>query len=401
MELELMDRQRIENAVAKAGKYVDNLTVDSSVNKPAEIVGSTEKFFSWDNEKRSVLKHKLLFDWSYYTGVVMEGLYNICEADASKREKYMPYITEYFDLLIDKDEDGAYKLNFDKAGYVDDHGADCYKTAALLCRISGEKESYKAVSERLYKHLTDDTYVNANGVTPVKDCTEEALGYNYWHCWKKVPKYKIWLDGIYMLQPFLAHQAALLGDEKTLEVINGRLDWVAETLLSPNGMYYHAGNSKEDVCEFFWTRAMGWYGMAMVDVMEALPEKYMESRKKALKTFVDGMLKFQKESGLWTNLADMPATETNRLEVSGTSMICYTILKGVRNGWLDESYKDAAVKAFVGMVETKMDENGLHDIYLRASADSTNNYEKTDFYMTDEGKGSGPFIMAYSEVLYI
>lgn len=80
-------------------------------------------------------------------------------------------------------------------------------------------------------------------------------------------------------------------------------------------------------------------------------------------------------------------------------MMVYTILKGVRNGWLDESYREAAVKAFVGMAEFKLDEQGLHDIYFKASASGTNNYEKISDYLTDEGKGSGPFILAYSEML--
>ena len=204
-----------------------------------------------------------------------------------------------------------------------------------------------------------------------------------------------------MLQPFIANYAARTADTAQLALVQERLDWVAEKLLAPNGLYYHAANSADDVCRFHWTRAIGWYGMAMVDAMEAMPDEYMEERKAALKTFVDGMLKYQDKSGLWANLADQKVTATNRLEVSGTSMMVYTILKGVRNGWLDESYREAAVKAFVGMAEFKLDEQGLHDIYFKASASGTNNYEKISDYLTDEGKGSGPFILAYSEMLRI
>ena len=139
--------------------------------------------------------------------------------------------------------------------------------------------------------------------------------------------------------------------------------------------------------------------MAMVDVMEVLPDEYLEKRKAALKLFVDGMLKYQDESGIWANLADQPVTETNRLETSGTAMMSYVILKGVRKGWLDASYQEAGLKAFVGLAEKKLDESGLRDIYLKASANGSNNYEETEYYFTDEGKGSGPFIMAYSEML--
>ena len=396
-----MEQNRIENAINKSKRYIDSLTIDSKVNRPKDIVSSPEKFFTWDNEKRNYLQFGLLFDWSYYTGVVMEGLYDIYEADKTAGGKYLDYIEEYFDSLLGKDENGNWQLVFERAGYVDCHGADCYKTAALLCRMAGMKESYRAVAEMLYKHLTDTDYINSLGCNIPSEYTGKEFGHNYWHCWKKPPKYKIWLDGIYMLQPFIAHQAALLGDEAQLSLVNERLDWVADTLLAPCGMYYHAANSKEDVCGFFWLRAMGWYGMAMVDVMEVLPEKYIEGRKRALKLFADGMLKYVHENGLWANLADREVTETNRLETSGTAMMCYTLLKGVRNGWLDASYREAGIRAFVAMAEEKLDENGLHDIYLRASASNTNNYEKEEFYMTDEGKGSGPFIMAYSEMLYL
>ena len=400
-----MTQERIREALEKTKNYVDGLTIHSKVNVPAEVVADELKFFTWDNEKRTPSGNDkpYLFDWSYYNGVVMEGLFDIYEADPENNGEYLDYVKEYLDAMIVTDETGHKSLNRRLAGYVDYHGADCYKTAALLIRVATltGNQDYLQICADLYRDLTDTSYINTSGHNVPKEYTEEALGHNYWHCWagNKAPMFKVWLDGIYMLQPFISHYAAYIKDEKQLALIQERLDWVAKTLLAPNGMYYHAANSAEDVCAFHWTRAMGWYGMEMVDVMEVLPESYMEARKAALKTFVDGMLKYQDESGLWANVADWKVTETNRLEVSGTSMIVYTILKGVRNGWMDASYKEAALKGFLAMVETKMDEKGLHDIYLKASANNTNNYEDTEYYLTDEGKGAGPFIMAYSEVL--
>lgn len=134
-------------------------------------------------------------------------------------------------------------------------------------------------------------------------------------------------------------------------------------------------------------------------VMEVLPEAYLERRRKALQVFVDGILPYQSKSGLWANLADRPVTKTNRLETSGTAMFVYTILKGVRKGWLDPSYREAAMEGFAGMVREKLKDGALTDIYLKASANNTNNYELTEYYLPDEGKGSGPFIMAYAEML--
>lgn len=399
----IMTQERINTAMQKAREYIDDLTIHSTENVPAEIVADIEKFFTWDNEKRMPGAKPYLYDWSYYNGVVMEGLYDIYEADPQAGGAYLDYVKEYLDAMIETDQNGHKSLNPELAGYVDYHGADCYKTAALLVRVGihEKNQDYLQICQDLYRDLTDASYTNTSGhIVPV-EYTESALGHNYWHSWAndKAPQYKVWLDGIYMLQPFISHYAAETDDKEQLALVQERLSWVKETLLAEDGMYWHAANSKDDLCKFHWTRAMGWYGMAMVDVMEVLPEEYMEERKEALKIFVDGVLQYQDESGLWANVADWDVTETNRLEVSGTSMIVYTILKGVRSGWLDESYRDAAIKAFVGMTEQKLDGDGLHDIYFKASANNTDNYQDTQFYLTDEGKGAGPFIMAYSEML--
>ena len=393
----------IQASILKAKNYVDALTIRSTHNVPKEIVSDEHKFFSWDNEKRTPSVKPYLFDWSYYNGVVMEGLYDTYEARPDEGAEYKNYVLEYLNAMLVTDENGVHHLNRSLAGYVDHHGADCYKTAALVMKAFDENPAYAEVMAELYRDLTDPKHVNSKGDIVVEKYTEDALGNNYWHCWAggQPPKYKVWLDGIYMLQPFLAHYAAKIGDTKQLAIINERLNWVADVMLAPNGMYYHACNSREDVCAYHWTRAMGWYAMAMVDVMEVLPECYIEERKAALKLFADGMLKYQDESGLWANLADQPVTETNRLEVSGTAMMIYMLLKSVRKSWLNESYREPAIKAFNAIVNTKLHDNILEDIYLKASANNTNNYEIPEYYLPDEGKGSGPFIMAYSEMLYL
>lgn len=393
----------IQASILKAKNYVDALTIRSTHNVPKEIVSDEHKFFSWDNEKRTPSVKPYLFDWSYYNGVVMEGLYDTYEARPDEGAEYKNYVLEYLNAMLVTDENGVHHLNRSLAGYVDHHGADCYKTAALVMKAFDENPAYAEVMAELYRDLTDPKHVNSKGDIVVEKYTEDALGNNYWHCWAggQPPKYKVWLDGIYMLQPFLAHYAAKIGDTKQLAIINERLNWVTDVMLAPNGMYYHACNSREDVCAYHWTRAMGWYAMAMVDVMEVLPECYIEERKAALKLFADGMLKYQDESGLWANLADQPVTETNRLEVSGTAMMIYMLLKGVRKSWLNESYREPAIKAFNAIVNTKLHDNILEDIYLKASANNTNNYEIPEYYLPDEGKGSGPFIMAYSEMLYL
>lgn len=395
-----MEQKRIDDAVQKALAWADTLTVDSPVNVPELVVADTQRFFTWDNEHRTPARDPYLFDWSYYTGVVMEGLFDLAEADAPEAERYTSYVRRYVDALLAAGPDGHWHIDRELGGYVDHHGADCYKTAALLVRLTGEDPRTADVCRELYRDLTDTCYVNSAGHNVATEYTDEALGGNYWHTWAKLkpPRYAVWLDGIYMLQPFIAHYAALIGDEHQLALVDRRLSWVSRELRAPNGLYYHAGNSSADACPWFWTRSMGWYGMAMADLIDVTPARYVPARKEALRQFVDGLLPYQRPDGLWTNITDRPASETNRPETSGTAMLAYTMLKGVRLGWLEAGYTEPAVRAFVGLAETKLQDGGLTDIYLKASANGSNNYEKPEYYLTDEGKGAGPFLMALSEL---
>ncbi|MCD8040959.1 MAG: glycoside hydrolase family 88 protein [Clostridia bacterium] len=390
-------QERVLLNAAKAKKYIDSLTINSAVNIPEKVI-CEESFFTWDNEKRALPDQPYLFQWSYYNGVVLEGLYDIYAANGE--EKYKDYVVRYLDSLID---DGG--LIFRRAGYVNYHGADCYKTAALLVRFAGCNNKYDNVLQTLYNDLTSETKANDDGKIISKDFTESSLGGNYWHSWRgSLPpkRYKLWLDGIYMIQPFLARYSEFCGDKPQTVKIAKRLKYVAENLLAPNGLYYHASNGGGDDCPYFWTRASGWYAMALVDVAEVFTDVNKEVTTvcaDALKLFMDGILPYRTANGMYLNLTDMPETATNRTETSGTSMVVYALLKGVRLGLLDKSYIQPALDSFCGMCESKLTESGLTDIYFKASANGTNNYENTADYLTDEGKGAGPFIMAYSEVL--
>jgi unsaturated rhamnogalacturonyl hydrolase len=375
--------------------YIDALTVDSTVNVPYSVVTDAASFFSWDNEKRSAANGKAyLYEWSYYNGVVFEGLQYVYEATCDRT--YQGYVQEYLDAMI---TDGA--LN-ETAGYVTHHGLDCYKTASTLLnfvdfrRDDHENSDYYRVASTLYSDL-----VSTNSVY-----TEASIGGNYWHSWINgaSPLYKVWLDGLYMAQPFLAEYAHHTRDVAQLDAIASRFTWIAANMVSATtGLYYHAANSSTDYCDFHWLRAIGWYAMAQADVLVYLHGPQRRFVQANFRTFVDAMLAYQDPTtGMWSNLVDRPVTETNRLETSGTAMLAYSILKAIRTGRLTDTngrYRTAALKAFSGIVENKLIDGRLTDIYFKASANGTNNYEVAANYYTDEGKGVGPFIMAYSEVL--
>ncbi len=395
-----MEKLTVQEALQRSQYYVDSLTVNSPDNDPTEVITTENRFFTWDNEHRTPDTKPYLFNWSYYNGVITEGLTYIYQQ--THDEKYLNYAKSYINAMLVEDEDGHVSLNRRTAGYVDHHGLDCYKSASLVALLADEDPRYEKLLVDLYRDLTDPTHINSKGNCVATEFTEEALGGNYWHSWAtgKPPMFKVWLDGLYMAQPFLARYAARIGDRAQQEKIARRLLWVFENMMAPNGLLYHGANSAEDVCKYHWLRAIGWYCMALVDVAEALPADLAEKLSPVIKAVADGMLKFQDpESGMWPNLVNEPVTETNRLETSGTVMVIYMLLKAVRLGILPECYKMPAEKAFVGTVERELEGTHMHDIYLMALANNTNNYEIPDYYKTDEGKGAGPFIMAYSEMI--
>ena len=60
-----MEANRIDAAVKKAKIYIDGLTIKSEVNVPGEVLAAKDRFFTWDNEKRSPLSQTFLYDYSY------------------------------------------------------------------------------------------------------------------------------------------------------------------------------------------------------------------------------------------------------------------------------------------------------------------------------------------------
>lgn len=374
----------VEEALEAAKKYVDVLTINSAVNNPEEVVSTWERYFTWDNEKREARK-PYLYEWSYYNGVVFEGLDAVY--DVTGDTAYSDYVEAYLSAMIESDGSWVQLEKGEAAGYNKEHGLDCYKTASLLLDyldMTGE-ERYKVTADRLYKDLTEAK----------AQYTDEAIGGNYYHTWASVPEYAVWLDGLYMAQPFMAEYAARY-DKAELENIAARFAWIGEHMYNPDtGLYYHAAGAEEN-SGGYWLRSIGWYAAAMADVMEYMEGDNLTAMQTQLQKLVDGMAEYQDtETGMWSNyVTGEPDEENNRLETSGTALMSYAIMKAVNSGWLDASYADMGVLAFTGICENKLNGDKLSDICFKGAPGSDN----AVFY-DNEGKGAGPFIMAYAEVL--
>ena len=375
-------------SLAEAKNYIDALTINNASNDPATVVKNFGTHFTWDNEKRENSK-SYLYDWSYYNGVVFEGLEYVYEI--TNEEVYKDYVVEYMSSLIAADGTWATCSNNSSkqcAVYNSTHGADCYKTASLLL------DTYKMTGDTRYLEMAEELYEDLDEAS--EEWLLENAGYNYRHTWGTDSSPDLWLDGLYMILPFRAEYASYINDTEELDLIVDRMQWVSDNMYNESkGLFYHAADSASSNSGTYWLRSIGWYAAAIVDIMDSMEDDNLEAMKKQLVKLVDGMKAVQNASnGMWLNNLAASESSSNPYETSGTALICYAVMKAVNNGWLDKSYADMAILAFEGICNEKLEGTTLKDICFKGTPGSSNSEFKDN-----EGKGVGPFIMLYTEVM--
>jgi unsaturated rhamnogalacturonyl hydrolase len=208
-------------------------------------------------------------------------------------------------------------------------------------------EKYKVAAETLVEQMKNHPRTKSNG---------------FWH--KKSYPWQMWLDGLYMASPFLAKYAKMFDEPKWFDEVTFQLQLVYEkTLDEETGLLYHAWdesgeqqwcNPETGQSQHFWSRATGWYMMALVDVLGYLPENHPDRPAiiEILNKVSEALLKVQDEkTGLWHQVLDMGGREGNYIEASGSAMFIYAFAKGAKNGYLPEKYFEIAKNAFDSLTE--------------------------------------------------
>ena len=225
-----------------------------------------------------------------------------------------------------------------------------------------------------------------------------------------------------MCQPFYMEYETRFHEKKNYDDIFRQFFNVVEHMRDPKtGLYYHAYDSSREMfwcdkvtglSQNFWLRALGWYSMALLDTLDKADASVGEPYERLKKVFVDlmdAMLKYQDASGMWYQVVNFGGMEKNYLETSGSSIMAYALLKGVRLGFLSESYQAYGAKAFHGICEKYLSEDAdgslhLDGICLVAGLGGNQMRSGTyDYYMSepvvkDDAKGVGPFLLAYTEM---
>lgn len=338
--------------------------------------------------------------WNYIDGCMMVSLLELYKT--TKDEKYLQFVKTFVDYYVH--EDGTI-LGYNKEKYSTD---DVSETRVLFDLYAyTQEEKYSKAIEMVYEQIKTHPR------------TKEG---NFWH--KKIYPNQVWLDGLYMMQPFYTRYETERNKMQNYADILKQYKNVYTLMRDEKtGLYYHGYDSsktmfwadkKTGLSKNFWLRSLGWFTVSMIDVYEYMNEQMYDEYhaiKVMFKETVDSLLKFQDpESMMFYQVPNYPNREGNYLETSGSSMIAYAILKGVRLKALPQRYQKIGLDIFNGICDkylsVKNDDLNLGGICLVAGLGPETNLRRDgtyEYYMSEpvvenDAKGVGPFIMAYTEV---
>jgi len=378
--------------------FVDSLLATSIPTNPA-----------WNVER--ALENKPA-KWNYVDGCMLKAIMDLYHV--TENRKYVDFVKKYLDFYIsengellgyDVEEYNCDQVNMGKLLF------DLYRTA-IAADSEAEKEKYKKAIALQYSQLQTHPRISTG---------------NFWH--KKIYPNQVWLDGLYMVQPFYMEYEMLFNERKNYKDVFEQFKNVAEIMRDPDtGLYFHGYDESREMfwadkdtglSPSFWTRSIGWLAMALVDTTEKLDEQffyeYMEMQK-YLKDLLDAVLKYKDaETSLFFQVTNHGQREGNYLETSGTCAIAYALMKGARLGYLPAFYFDYGKKIFDAVVKHKLvTENGefvLKDVCLVAGLggmpgfgdyklrDGTYEYYISEPRVNNDAKGVAPFLFAYAETL--
>lgn len=240
----------------------------------------------------------------------------------------------------------------------------------------------------------------------------------FWH--KQRYPHQMWLDGLYMAEPFYAEYGKLFDEPADFDDVARQIRLVDEhTYDSKTGLFYHGwdesksqpwANKITGTSSNFWGRAIGWYAMALVDVLDYFPANH-PARPEITATFrklCAGIVKYQDpKTGLWWQVMDQGDRKGNYLEATASSMFVYAMAKGINRGYLPPSYEEAALKGYRGIIDhlIRDDGNGKWSLThccsvagLGYGRDGSFAYYVGEPVVDNDLKGIGPLILAGIEV---
>lgn len=348
-----------------------------------------------------IKSEKAVTRWKYEDGCILSACEQLYQATGNPF--YKDIIIQYMSHYIT--EDGNI-LTYEKETYN-------------LDNIQSGKALYS-----LYEDLKEEKYIKAIELLMDQLKTHPRTGSkSFWH--KQIYPDQIWLDGLYMAQPFYMMYETKYNNKKNYQDIIDQYKNARKFLFDEDKkLYYHAydeariqkwANKVTGWSPNFWIRAMGWYFMSIIDTWEAMSADAKEDRdflKDLLKEAVDGILPYKDEgTNMFYQLVDKQEVSANYLETSGSSMIACSILKACRLNVLPQTYIEKGMDILNGIIKHKLlplsDGLTLTGICEVAGLgpgekrDGTIAYYLSENIVSNELKGVAAFSMAYAQSLLL
>ena len=337
----------------------DNLFINGSLSLLKAPYEHYSEWLTYSEMKRVPKSFLLDFSkspkWSYVMGIELEGMLDTYLTYGG--DDILKYCQEYTDTMIN--EKGNIR------GYdLLEYNLDNIRTGHFVTRMYNlyPEAKNKLAINTMMKQLQNQPRTIADKV--------------FWH--KAIYAYQVWLDGIFMGLPFRCLTASTqLKPKDAIKIYDdavNQLKITYERTFDPKtGLNRHAydetraafwSDQETGLSQHCWGRAQGWYSMALIEVLDALPEDYSRRGEvlDLLQKDLDAVIKWQdQESGTWYQVMDAPGREGNYLESTCSSMFAYVLLKAYNKGYLGTKYCDAGTKAYQGIVKN----------FIRVNADKT------------------------------
>ena len=376
--------------------------------KSAAFINNSTSYKKW-SEKLSETVMKIWPDsflleadktakWRYDQGVILKGMETVW--NASGDGKWFKYLQKSMDHYVQ--DDGTIK-GYRPDEYNIDH-INNGKNLLFLYQVTG-KEKYKKAADLLRSQLKTHPRTIEGG---------------FWH--KKIYPWQMWLDGLYMGAPFYAEYAKLFHEDTAFNDIAKQFILMEKNALDKKtGLLYHGwdeskeqqwANKTTGQSPNFWGRSLGWFGMALVDVLDHFPLQHPKRKEliAILHRLATAVRKVQdSKTGLWYDVPNMPTAPKNYLEASASSMLTYTFAKGARKGYLPEVFLNYAKQAYSGIIKEFIETDAAGQVNLKGTVavsglggkpyrDGSFEYYMSEPVIVNDPKGMGAFILCAAEM---
>ena len=358
------------------------------------IERSTPECTVWNIERVRAGKPS---NWNYIDGCMITALLSLSEITGDRR--YFDFAERVIDFFVEPD--GKIKTYQPEKRTLDDINEG--RVLFDLYRRTG-KEKYRLAAEYLHECLMRQPR------------TPEG---SFWH--KLIYPNQVWLDGLYMAMPFEALYQKNLGAGDYSDVARQFETVRLRMRDARTGLYYHGYDASHSafwadrqtgLSQSFWLRAIGWFSVALADLMEILPAGDAHDRLAAIfrPLMADVSCFADEETGMYWQVVDQGGREGNYLESSGSSMIAYAMLKGARLGELPKEYAAKGEKTFRGIANKYLSATdgqlSLGGICLVAGLGPEDNRRRDGTYayyisepvVHSDAKGVAPFLLCYTEI---